>query len=217
MRLSRRLGRITVGATVTLAASLAVAPAASAASATSPKPLGTTSLASVLLADKSGFDDKDGDFDIVTAAVLAVLKAKPSSPVKVLTDGKVALTAFVPTDRAFRKLAEDVTGDCLHSEKDVFAAVAKLGIPTVEKVLLYHVVPGATVTKAAALQADGAHLKTALGSSITVDVRHHGTQVRLIDADTNDKDPKVVAFDVNKGNRQIAHGINRVLRPVDLP
>jgi uncharacterized surface protein with fasciclin (FAS1) repeats len=215
MRLSRRSGRLALGATVTLAAAVTVAPAASAAAP--PKPAGTTSLASVLLADKSGFDHNGGDFDIVTAAVLAVLKAKPSSPVKVLTDGKVALTAFVPTDKAFRKLAEDVTGDCLHSEKDVFGAVAKLGIPTVEKVLLYHVVPGATITKAAALQADHAVLKTALGTSITVDVDHPELTVNLEDADTNDKDPRVVAFDVNKGNKQIAHGINRVLRPIDLP
>jgi uncharacterized surface protein with fasciclin (FAS1) repeats len=214
MRIPRRLGRITLGATVTLAASLAVAPAASA---TSPKPAGTTSLASVLLADKSGFDHKDGDFDIVTAAVLAVLKAKPSSPVKVLTDGKVALTAFVPTDKAFRKLVEDITGTCPRSEKDVFAAVAKLGIPTVETVLLYHVVPGATITKAAALKADHAVLKTAQGGTITVDVDHPELRVNLEDADKDDKDPRVVAFDVNKGNKQIAHGINRVLRPVNLP
>lgn len=42
-------------------------------------------------------------------------------------------------------------------------------------------------------------------------------QVRLIDADTNDRDARVVTFDVNKGNRQIAHSVDRVLRPIDLP
>ena len=42
-------------------------------------------------------------------------------------------------------------------------------------------------------------------------------RVRLIDADRNDGNPRVVAFNINKGNRQIAHAINRVLRPVDLP
>ena len=37
-------------------------------------------------------------FGLVTAAVLAVLKAKPKSPVKVLTEGNVTLTAFIPND-----------------------------------------------------------------------------------------------------------------------
>ena len=38
----------------------------------------------------------------------------------------------------------------------------------------------------------------------------------LVDQDPNSKDPKVIVLDINKGNRQIAHGINRVLRPLDL-
>ncbi|MET8361531.1 hypothetical protein [Micromonospora sp. NPDC005171] len=42
-------------------------------------------------------------------------------------------------------------------------------------------------------------------------------QVRLVDADTNDRDARVVSYDVNKGNRQIAHAVDRVLRPIDLP
>ncbi|MEK8105648.1 hypothetical protein NKG94_11765 [Micromonospora sp. M12] len=40
-----------------------------------PKPLGTTSLAQVLTKDKSGFDRNSRDFDVLTAAVLAVLEA----------------------------------------------------------------------------------------------------------------------------------------------
>jgi hypothetical protein len=49
-----------------------------------------------------------------------------------------------------------------------------------------------------------------------VDVRRHAS-VRLIDADRNDRNPRIVRFDINKGNKQVAHGIDRVLRPVDLP
>ena len=86
--------------------------------------------------------------------------------------------------------------------------------------LLYHVVPGATIDRKTAVKADGTDLTTALGSTVEVDVRTYCTssaQVRLVDADTNDRDARVVTFDVNKGNRQIAHAVDRVLRPIDLP
>jgi uncharacterized surface protein with fasciclin (FAS1) repeats len=210
--------RVVAVATAALVASgLAAGPAAAHGKS---KPLGTRSLAAVLTADKSGFDRNGRDFDILTAAVLAVLKAKPSSPVAVLADGKTALTAFIPNDLAFERLVADLQGTRrLPGERKAFNAVAGLGINTVESVLLYHVVPGATIDKRAALRSDGAKLKTAAGSSITVDVTGcwWWRQVKLIDADRNDRNPRVVAFNINKGNRQIAHAINRVLRPVDLP
>ncbi|WP_127504036.1 fasciclin domain-containing protein [Actinoplanes solisilvae] len=212
-----RFTRLAAVATTTVVASALFAAPASAHGKT--KPLGTKSLAAVLTADKSGFDHRGGDYDILTAAVLAVLKAKPSSQVKVLTDGKVALTAFLPDDRAFQKLVADLKNTKrLPSEKAAFTAVAGLGINTVESVLLYHVVPGATIDRKAALKADGASLKTAAGSSIKVDVYgHHWKRVKLIDADRSDRDPRVIRFDINKGNRQIAHGIDAVLRPINLP
>ena len=129
--------------------------APSAASASSSAPTGTRSLAEVLLADGNQFDSNSADFDIVTEAVLAVLAAKPASPVKVLTDGSVPLTAFIPDDKAFRILAISLTGSG-GTEQEVFGKVAGLGIDTVEQVLLYHVVPGATITSRAAARADGA-------------------------------------------------------------
>jgi len=181
---------------------------------------GTKSLAAVLTADKSGFDRNGRDFDILTAAVLAVLKAKPASPVAVLTDGTTALTAFVPTDTAFEKLVADLRGTRrLPGEQQAFTAVAGLGIDTVESVLLYHVVPGATIDRRAALKSDGAQLATAAGAPVTVDVTGwwFARRVRLIDADRSDRDPRVVKFDINKGNRQIAHAVDAVLRPSDLP
>jgi uncharacterized surface protein with fasciclin (FAS1) repeats len=216
-----RLPRLLAGTLATLAAAgtalTLAAPTASAA--TTHRELGTTSLASVLTSDGNTFDRNWGDYDIVTEAVLAVLAAKPDSPVAVLADGSTPVTAFIPNDRAFRLLVADLTGKHLRSEKKVFAAVAGLGIDTVETVLLYHVVPGVTITKRAALQSDGAALTTAQGGTVTVKVlcrRHHHRAVKLIDQDKNDRNPQVVAFNLNKGNRQIAHAINRVLRPIDL-
>jgi uncharacterized surface protein with fasciclin (FAS1) repeats len=226
MRISRRAAGAAAGVTLALGATTALAaPAASAASAmpstadsasaAATHKLGTKSLVSVLLADKSGFDTNSKDFDILTAAVKAVLKAKPKSAVGVLGNGKVALTAFIPNDYAFRILVKDLTGTSPKSEADVFKAVASLGIPTVEKVLLYHVVPGKTITAKVALRSNNAHLRTAAGASIKVRVTKSG--LFLQDKDPNSRNPKVVVVDINKGNRQIAHAIDRVLRPLDLP
>ena len=222
MRLSRTLAGVSLGVVMALGGSLAVAPTASATGTHTSPPahpaLGTRSLAAVLLADKSGFDRNADDFDVLTAAVLAVLKAKPKSAVGVLTDGTVAVTAFLPNDRAFRTLVKDLTGKNIRDEKQVFNAVAGLGIDTVEAVLLYHVVPGATITSAQALKANGAVLTTALGSTIKVRV-YRGPVISLWDKDRNSRNPRVILsqVDINKGNVQIAHGIDRVLRPVNLP
>lgn len=176
---------------------------------------GTRSLAAVLAKDGPGFDGNWNDFDIVDNAVTAVLTAKPGSAVGVLADGTVALTAFLPTERAFRHLASDLTGKHYTSESAVFADVASLGIDTVEAVLLYHVVPGATVTYRQALQSDGATLTTASGGTVTVDVVGR-CFVSLVDADPTDRNPYVVRANINRGNAQIAHGISEVLRPLDL-
>lgn len=194
-----------IGATASLAA-----PAARA------DMTGTKSLAAVLTA-KSGFDSNPDNYDIVTAAVLAVLKAKPNSPVKVLTDGSVALTAFIPNDGAFANLVSELTGKRAGKEEATFAAVAGLGIDTVEQVLEYHVVPGTAILSPDALKANGASLATALsGKSINVSVM--GTTITLNGLDPLATNPKVILsqVDINKGNMQVAHGIDQVLLPAAL-
>lgn len=175
---------------------------------------GTTSLATVLDTSNQAYDRNWADFDILTAAVNAVLTAKPTSAVAVLADGTTELTAFIPTDRAFRKLVKDLGGGTLKSEANVFAAVAALGIDTVEQVLLYHVVLGAPIDKAAAQAVPaGTALTTAQGSTIVVRV---GTSLILRDKATKNTNPKVILnrADINAGNNQIAHAINRVLLPI---
>lgn len=175
--------------------------------------LGTNSLAAVLTA-KNSFDKNGKNFDIVTAAVLAVLKAKPDSSVKLLTDGNVALTAFIPTDSAFLTLVKALTGKAAASESAAFATVASLGIPTVESILLYHVVPGDAIMSPAALKANGAVLKTAL-SGKTIKVIVSGTRISLVDYNKKLNNPIVnlSQVDIIKGNKQIAHGIAYVLMP----
>ncbi len=217
MRISRRAAGAALGTALAFGAASAVAAPANAAPAApvqAASKLGTKSLVSVLTADKSGFDRNGKDFDILTAAVKAVLGAKPKSAVGVLANGKVPVTAFIPNDLAFRYLVRDLTGKNPRTEADAFKAVASLGIPTVEKVLLYHVVPGKTIDSKAASKANNVRLHTAAGVSLKV--RVVGGTIFLQDRDPDARNPRVIAADINKGNRQIAHVIDRVLRPVNL-
>ena len=214
----RRIVKLACALAVALATMLAtvLATALPANAHTGSHPSGTRSLAELLAKDSSGFDTNWSDYDILDNAVGAVLKAKPNSPVAVLADGNVALTAFLPTDRAFRRLAHSLTGKWYRSEEKVFTKLAgALGVDTIENVLLYHVVPGATVTYGQALKSNGAVLQTAL-SDATIKVKVKCGLVILKDNDPDARNLVVIAPNLNKGNKQIGHGINRVLRPVDL-
>jgi uncharacterized surface protein with fasciclin (FAS1) repeats len=209
MRTTRTVSAVAAVATLVAGSVLTTTPAQAKA--------GTTPLTEVLAADGNRYDRSWDDFDVAEKAVRAVVKADPNSPVAVLADGDTALTAFVPTDRAFRKLVTDLTGDRSATEKGVLRTLTTLvDVDTIETVLLYHVVPGATIRYAQAKAADGAVLDTAQGGTLKVNVV--GDAVRLKDADKNDQNATVIAAakNLNKGNKQIAHGIDRVLRPVDL-
>jgi uncharacterized surface protein with fasciclin (FAS1) repeats len=210
MRTHHRVTAAIAGLGLSAAAGVATAVPATAAE----HPDGTRSLAEVLAADTSGFDHQGNDYDVLTAAVGAVLEAKPDSAVAVLADGTVPLTAFLPTDKAFRATVKDLTGERIRSEEKVFEAVAGLGIDTVETVLLYHVVPGETLGSDVLGDADGLELTSAQGGTVTVQLERYG--IRLEDQDPNDRDGVVVRPDVNAGNAQIGHGVNLVLRPADL-
>jgi uncharacterized surface protein with fasciclin (FAS1) repeats len=204
MRVSLKRGLASLAA---LGLVFAVAPAP--ANATT----GTNSLAAVLDVANPAFDRNNADFDILTAAVLAVLEAKPNSPVSVLADGSVALTAFIPTDGAFRKLVRQlgVRNWRTMSEADVFGAVAGLGIDAVEKVLLHHVVVGPAINLNAAVRANGAVLTTAAGQNLTVRV---DSSLRLqSDAPFWDPTVSLARTDINAGNLQLAHVINNVIVP----
>jgi uncharacterized surface protein with fasciclin (FAS1) repeats len=213
-KLSRAIA-LTAAATLSLGVSAPHATAAQAGHRQAHQKLGTTSLAEVLAADGQKLDHNWKDFDIVEAAVYAVLAKKPHSKVGLLADGKVRLTAFIPRDSAFRKLVKQLTGKRPATEKATVKQVVKLtGTKTLETILLYHVVPGATITSKQAAKADGATLTTAQGGTLGVSVGMKG--ISLVDQDPDARNAMVKDVDLNIGNRQIAHGINRVLRPVDL-
>ncbi len=169
---------------------------------------GTTPLSEVI-ADNS-------DFDVLNAAVGAVLENNPDSAVSVLTDGSVKLTAFAPTDKAFKNLATTLSGKRVKSDDKALEVIAtEVGLDTVETVLLYHVVPGEYITAKKALKSNGAKLPTAAdGLTVKVKVKKKKGQVFLKDRAPELKNPKVVIPDINKGNKQIAHAINNVLLPI---
>ncbi|MFY9209197.1 MAG: fasciclin domain-containing protein [Candidatus Nanopelagicales bacterium] len=197
----------TIGAAALLGAAV-IAPTAQAAD-------GETSLASVLKVGQSKFDKDFTDFDILTRAAETVLAAKPDSNVKLLADGSVALTVFAPTDQAFINLASTLTGKKIKTEAAAFKAVAGLGVDTVEQVLLYHVVPGGPILSGDALKANGAKLKSAdMNKTIKVKVTKK-PNIILIDKAKKIANPRVNLdqVDINKGNKQVAHGINGVLLP----
>jgi uncharacterized surface protein with fasciclin (FAS1) repeats len=216
--MKRRVPALLAVSALALGAVSATAPAASANAAKAAP--GETSLAAVLTSDGDQFDKNAKDFDIVTEAALAIVAAKPDSPVALLADGSKRLTVFAPTDQAFRLLVKVLTGQTIKSEKKIFDSLVELaGVDTIETVLLYHVVPGKTLTSGKVLKADGAKLMTAAGKTVKVDIRMKPSlSITLKDKDKNAEDPQVVlkALDLNKGNKQIAHGIDRVLRPIDL-
>ena len=184
-----------------------------------PPPTMAPTIADVLLSDAAsdtdGFDHNSRDFDIVTQAVLAFPDLTAAA-----SDRAAKLTVFAPTDHAFRKLTYDLTGTWYRSEKDVFDNLVKAaGLGTIKTVLTYHIVPTA-IPASVAVTANGAMLDTLQGGKIGVNVfsRWWGPSIQLTDLDPDARDPWVVNFNVGGplANGYI-HGLNRVLRPVDLP
>ena len=198
---------------IMMAAALAVAAAAVAPTPASVSAAAPT-LAQILLSDSAGddangFDTNWGDYDIVTQAVLLFpdLTAAVSDP-------NASLTAFLPNDAAFRVLVENLTNTWPKTEQATLAAVASLGTGTVKNVLLYHLL-GSKVGVATVLASNGQRLPTLLGPTVKINVR--GGVVKLIDNDPDAKNPAVIAPNLGgEAANGFAHGISKVLRPVNL-
>lgn len=209
--------RHTIGlgiALATAAAALTI-PAGGAGAASGPS---TSTIADVLLSDSAkddanGFDRNWRDYDIVTQAVLLF-----PDLVEAAADPAADLTVLAPNDHAFRLLAQQLFKQRYHSEADVLAALATLGLPTVKAVLTYHIV-GAGLSPAAVLASDNAQVATLGGGTFAVDViNKHVAFVQFVDGDPDARN----AFlnKINVGGGELAngyiHGVDRVLRPIDL-
>lgn len=172
------------------------------------------SLAQVLAADGHGFDKNPRDFDIIDRFVTRILAAKPDSRLGVLTKGGQRLTAFVPTDGAFRRTAAQILEQRFTSERQVFRALWSAGgVRTSERILLHHLVLDHTLTFQELRHAAPVNLRTMQGGRLHVRL----DDKRLMVIDDNPESPNAHVIralrDINKGNRQIAHGINWLLSP----
>ncbi len=213
------LRKILTGTAAATAVAVAVAAPAVATKKPPAAPAATPTIADVLLSDaagdKDGFDHNSRDYDIVTQAVLAFPDLTAAAANK-----DAELTVFAPNDYAFRMLVWDLTKKWYRTEAQTFAALVEAaGLPTIKTVLTYHIVPKA-IPASVAITADGAELDTLQGGKITVDVigGKKWKAIKLIDLDTNDRNPWVVQTDIGgKLENGYIHGISRVLRPVDLP
>ncbi|WP_182524942.1 fasciclin domain-containing protein [Nocardioides dongkuii] len=207
--------RITTGLAALATIALAATGIAPAQADSAERQDGRRSLATVLAEDGTKLDKNWKDFDIVEQAVLAVLAEKPHSPVGLLTQGGKRATVFVPTDGAFRFLVKGLTGKSPATERATLKAVTSVAdVDTLETVLLYHVIAGKTLPSGKVLDAVGSKVTTAQGGKIKITLRQG--KVTLVDRDKDAQNAQVVVLDINKGNKQIGHAVNRVLRPVDL-
>ena len=207
MKKSLRSLAATLAATAVVAAGVGTAAPASAAEP------GTRSLAKVLAAD-SGFDRNAQDFDVLERAVTFVLERRPESPVGLLAQGNKRATVFLPTDQAFARLVNALTDERPASERATWQATRTVGAEALEGILLYHVIPGATKPKAGVLKARGTRVDVANGDSVRINVRRG--HVFIGDRAPKAKNAEVVAFNINQGNKQIGHAVDRVLRPAPL-
>jgi uncharacterized surface protein with fasciclin (FAS1) repeats len=190
-----------------------------------------SNVAEVLGADGVAFDSNWYDFDIVEKAALTVIDAKSGdTAVALLADDDAVLTVLAPNDRAFQVLVASLTGRWYWNEATVFAklveAVKGLNggdmaktVDTIENVLLYHVIPGAALTRSQVVAASGASVATALdGASIRIRYVGWLDTITLGDLDYDAADPWVVNRKTNiAAGKSIIHGISLVLRPIDLP
>ena len=139
------------------------------------------------------------DKDIVDTAVAAgsfntLAKALQAAGLVDTLKGDGPFTVFAPTDEAFAKLPKGT----------VEALLAD--VPTLKKVLLYHVVAGKTLPAAEVVKLNGKAAKTAEGSAVTVKVA--GGKVMVDKAN-------VIKTDVMAKNGVI-HVIDTVLMPKGL-
>lgn len=172
------------------------------------------SISQILFEDTSGLDSNWSDADIMKLAYATVLAANPESELAALANPSTELTAFIPSDRAFRLLVTSLTGNKPSSESATLKAIRGLGPELLESILLHHVYLGEPLDAKTALSSSGTSLKSALGKSITLVLRDSG-KVALRDSNRAIGNGTVIStkVDLIKGSKHIGHFVNRVILP----
>jgi uncharacterized surface protein with fasciclin (FAS1) repeats len=211
--------------TTFLLAGLMMVLAAAPASADEPS---EATLADMILADADGrYDWKFWDYDIIGEVVAAIVADATSDTPSVETDllaaadPNAALTAFLPDDMAFRRLAYDLTGRWIWREANIIPALLDAvggNLQLINDIVEYHVVP-LVIDSATALSSNGASLPTVQGNEIRVKVKERwwGTAIVLRDQDPDIRNARVDLRDIdNFASNGVWHGITRVMLPIDV-
>ena len=195
---------------------LAVAASLALITGASPAVAGQPTITDIAVGDGT-FDRNGRDTDILAAAVQAAGLAET------LASPDADVTVFAPTDWGFRRLARDLGGPWKASEAEVATwLVETVGVETLTKVLLYHVVDGSVYSSDVVPGLDRAHVPTLAGPTFQVFIQYHEDgdlkAVFLRDQDPDDLNAKLKlsALDIEASNG-VVHVVNRVMRPIDLP
>lgn len=208
---------ISVGLTAAMIAGALALPASAGSGPSRAK----TTLGEQILSDADGkYDRKWSDYDIIGEIVKAILDSGIETRLGASVDPNVELTAFLPNDKAFRRLAHDLTGKWVSKESKVIPAIlGAVGgdLALVNAIVEYHVVPG-KIKARTAVRSDGAVLTSIMGESFTVDVKNkRAFKVQLVDNDPDLRDPRLIRRDLdNRASNGVWHGIDRVLIPIDV-
>ncbi len=97
--------------------------------------------------------------------------------------------------------------------------MTRVSIETIEKWLLSQIVPNATLRVSELRQLNGQVLATMSGSAIKIRVVHKRLpHIAIVDGSRNNQNAwlMIPKRNINKGNLQIAHGVDRVIRPISI-
>jgi hypothetical protein len=168
-------------------------------------------------------DAKRGQFNIIGNVVLALAGSGDLSGDDVAALSSAEITAFLPTDLGFRRLAADLQGKSWWQvkERDVIPfLVDTLTLPTIAEVVKYHIFAGGQVDYRTALSLDDnrrngtdVFIEMYNGGELGIDRRARWLQ--LDDAGAagfGTNNPWVVRPNINGGNA-VVHGISEVLLP----
>jgi hypothetical protein len=170
-------------------------------------------------------DAKPGRFNIIGNVVLALAGSGDLTEADVAALGSAEITAFLPTDVAFRRLAAGIEGVNwweIRESEVIPILVGALGLPTIAEVVKYHIYAGGKVDYRTALSLDS-NRRNGTDATITMynggelDIDRRFRFLQLDDAGTagfGTNNPFVLLPLRNiDGGNALVHGINKVLLP----
>jgi hypothetical protein len=213
-RLVAALSALLVG--VGLAAPVSAAPASSRAARSGAAVSAPTSTYTYLRTHNRSLDKNWNNYSIATRLLTDLHTVGGDQATSPLFDPGVRATFFVPTDGALRILLKQATGHDYPTERAVLNKLEMMVTPDVDNLLGFGVIPGRTLTSRALVALSGRNLRTAWTPTRTMHVAvyhwSHGTVISLWDMDHRFRNPRVIlrSSNLNAGNAQIVHGIDRV-------